>query len=68
MKMEEKTTKHETLCFDCANAAGKCSWSKDFTPVEDWKAIPTRVKKDRNHGYLDSYDVYECPQYKKIRK
>ena len=25
-----------TLCWDCANAVGWCSWSKDFTPVEGW--------------------------------
>ena len=57
------TKKHDTLCWQCEKAGGKCSWSKDFTPVEGWKAVPTKVKAAERKGYIDSFDVYECPEF-----
>lgn len=57
--------KHDTLCWLCEKAGGKCSWSKDFTPVEGWEAKPTKVKADSasQHQYIDSFIVYECPEF-----
>ena len=60
-----KEGKHDTLCWDCDKAGGRCSWSHSFTPVEGWKAVPTKVyiggeKKDK---WIDSFDVYECPEF-----
>lgn len=58
------TKKHDTLCWQCEKAGGNCSWSKNFTPVEGWKAIPTKIKLlEREKGYIDSFDVYECPEF-----
>lgn len=51
-----------TLCWRCGNACAKCSWSKDFTPVEGWVAIPTKVK-DSHEGTIDSFLVLKCPQF-----
>lgn len=42
-----------TLCWVCQNCFGGCSWSRDYTPVEGWKA-----KKTPN-----SYLVLSCPSF-----
>lgn len=52
----------ETLCWNCSNAYGQCSWSKDFTPVEGWNAERKDVKVTVQ-GYVPSYIVFECPLY-----
>jgi len=49
----------DTICWECANATGGCSWSKRLIPVKGWKAIPT-TKQTTN-----SYAVYECPKFKR---
>ena len=66
--------KHDTLCWGCEKAGGKCSWSKNFTPVEGWKAVPTKVfqytsgeKGKQYRYYTDSYDVYECPEFEPLK-
>ena len=51
-----------TLCWRCENACAKCSWSKDFTPVEGWVAIPTKIRES-HEGTIDSYIVLKCPQF-----
>ena len=48
-----------TLCWNCANATGNCSWSENLIPVNGWKAI--YVEKDK----ADSYIVLECPEFKR---
>lgn len=61
--------KQPTLCWECDKACGRCSWSKDFTPVEGWKAIPTKIRKrDNNYGYMDSFIVLECPEFELMRE
>lgn len=58
---KKELPKKDTLCWDCQNACGKCSWSKDLTPVDGWNAKPTKIK---SHGaYDDSYLVIECPEF-----
>lgn len=49
----------ETKCWSCKNANGKCSWSKNFQPVEGWTAIKTIIPSDNEESYL----VYKCPNY-----
>lgn len=39
--------KRDTLCWSCANACGRCSWSKKFEPVEGWEAQKTTFKYGR---------------------
>lgn len=51
--------KANTLCWDCEKCIGGCSWSKDFKPVDGWKAEAV-TNSDNN----DSYLVRECPQFK----
>lgn len=59
------TKKHKTLCWECDKACGRCSWSKNFTPVEGWVAKPTKVRADKlsKHQYVESFDVYACPEF-----
>ena len=48
--------------FDFKN--GKCPWACKFKPVEGWKAEPTKIRcRDHETGYIDSFDVYECPLF-----
>lgn len=49
-----------TICWDCSNACGACSWSKDFTPVEGWE-IEEIMHKDGTGGCA----VIKCPQFVK---
>lgn len=53
----QETAVPTTLCWDCANAVGWCSWSKDFTPVDGWDAeyVPDK----------DSYRVIACPLFER---
>ena len=69
MKNGEKyVPKHSTLCWDCEKAGGGCSWSKSFTPVEGWTAIPTKVRSDSlSIRHIDSFDVYECPEFEPLK-
>lgn len=54
-----------TICWECRNAYGRCSWSKDFTPVDGWSAEPTEIKGvGRNTTTTNSYIVKSCPLFK----
>lgn len=53
------TTKSHTICWDCANACGNCSWSSvQPVPVSGWVAKP--IFKQKSSG---SFIVYECPLF-----
>lgn len=56
----ESIHKTGTLCWECANATGNCSWSSKLVPVEGWVAKPVK-KKDG----LDSFCVYICPKFER---
>lgn len=51
--MEEKCS----LCFDCYNATGGCTWSKFLIPVKGWVA----EKIDNEYG--ECYRVDSCPKF-----
>ena len=63
------------ICFDCENARGKCSWSKDFIPIPGWKAEPTRVLMaevttkagKKKKYYTDSFSIKECPKFEPLK-
>lgn len=67
-----ETNKPATLCWKCANACGKCSWSDgSFTPVDGWTARKTRLRGDRGvyrTKIIESYYVTACPQYEDDRE
>lgn len=45
------------ICFDCQNATGKCSWSRNFTPVQGWYA---ELSVLGNEHPIVTYHVMEC--------
>ena len=50
-----------TICWDCMNANGRCSWSQRLEPVKGWTAEPTII---RYAGKIDSsYAVKACPMF-----
>ncbi len=56
--------KKTTLCWDCQNALCKCSWSREFKPVEGWTAIQTTIGRDR----VKSFCVIECPEFREDKQ
>ena len=68
-KKPKGITKKHTLCWKCQKACGGCSWSKDFTPVENWNAVPTKIKAyGTGDGTIDSYRVIECPEFELLER
>lgn len=59
--------KKGTLCWTCANACGKCSWSKGFKKVKGWTAKRTIIKSNETSliPEIKSYMVLNCPKYQK---
>ena len=67
----KRIPKQDTLCWECGKNGGKCSWSKDFTPVENWRAIPTQIQAKGHAGgrnHVDSFRVLECPEYEPYKR
>ncbi len=59
-----KNQNKETLCWECKNACGKCSWSKNFVPVKGWEALPTKIKGSfESETVIDSFLVINCPEF-----
>lgn len=56
-----------TLCWCCENAVPSaergCSWSRELTPVDGWRATKHLMKYDTKT--VESYIVHWCPQYKR---
>lgn len=58
------TNREFTLCWDCANACGNCSWSSvPPTPVSGWIATPTGAKKTSTDKSSGSFIVRQCPRF-----
>ena len=57
-------TKPKTICWDCANACGGCSWSDHWKhkPVEGWNAVRNDLH-NKDGAVIESYIVYECPEF-----
>ena len=47
-----------SLCWQCQNYAGGCSWSRHFIPVKGWVAVPVE-----NGNSSPSYRVKKCPEF-----
>ena len=56
-------TRRQTICWDCKNAYGHCSWSNGtFTPVKGWDAVYKPIKY-RGDETIESYVVLKCPLF-----
>lgn len=65
---KKKRIHHATnICFDCAKACGRCSWSARFEPVPGWTAKPTAIKyfDDKKGGvvFTQTYSITACPEF-----
>lgn len=54
----------KTLCWDCANYCGGCSWSEhlNHTPVKGWRAF-RRDLSNKTGETIESYVVIDCPEF-----
>lgn len=53
----------ETICWHCRRAvADKCSWAREFKPVDGWIAERRERQGYHNARYI-SYTVLECPEF-----
>lgn len=57
-----------SLCSDCQQPIGACSWEREFKPVPGWTAEETTVCMWGKHGKrkrktVTSYEVTACPLY-----
>lgn len=59
--------KTETLCWNCKNSLGSCSWSDELKPVEGWDATPSRFavgfNTDGSPRIMKTFCVQSCPYY-----
>lgn len=55
-----------TLCWECAKACGRCSWSDywEHRPVPGWTAEKTKVRMN-NKSFADAYIVIDCPEFER---
>ena len=65
-----------SICINCAMTTKGCPWAQKRIPLLDWEAVPIKkmvsslktkdgtVKK----GYVDSYRVISCPNFKKYER
>ena len=56
----------QTLCWDCAKACGRCSWSDHWKhrPVKGWTAVEHRLRVNKGN-FVTSYLVTACPEFEK---
>ena len=56
--------RNHTICWECANACGGCSWSEhmNHTPVPGWRATRRDVVTKGGES-TESYIVHDCPQF-----
>ena len=70
-KKKAKTSKKigTTICWECDNCYGGCSWSRSFKPVEGWQAVEnhTTVKNGKYIEERTSYTVLKCPEFTRDR-
>ena len=51
----------QSLCWNCKNCFGGCSWSKSFEPVEGWRAERTTIEYFNTE--TPSFLVRDCPRF-----
>ena len=56
--------KRPTICWDCKNAIGNCSWSDhwEHKPVKGWVAERSDLVNTEG-GAVESYIVISCPEF-----
>jgi hypothetical protein len=52
-----KQKKLKSICSECNTDSLKCSWKRNFKPVENWDAVYSKIEGN------DSYIVKKCPLF-----
>lgn len=52
----------EQLCWSCQNAVGRCSWSKNFTPVKGWTAYIDK-RRGNSGEETETWSISACPEF-----
>lgn len=54
----------QTICWNCANACGGCSWSDHWVhePIEGWTAVRRDITNKFGEN-VESYIVFDCPEF-----
>ena len=71
MNERGKFESHPSICMDCNMTCKGCPWATKFKPVKGWKAEAIKKLVSSFHGkkgYIDSFRVIECPNYKKYER
>ena len=55
----------ESLCWECTNTCGGCSWTKEFKPVEGWTIQETQISMGSK--IVDSCIVLTCPKFNQLK-
>ena len=60
----------DTLCWECKNACGGCSWSHNLEPVEGWTVVETGPAEWMTsvQKMVPSVTVKECPEFIRDRR
>ena len=51
----------KNICWDCANATGRCPWSAGFKPIKGWTA--EKVERTGSYGLITTYYISACPLF-----
>lgn len=62
--MSSEKKRHSTLCWDCRNACGGCSWSryKVWQPVPGWTAVESSIPGNKG-ARVQTFIVLDCPEF-----
>lgn len=52
-----------SICENCQNAVGGCSWSKSFEPVDGWVALELDADVQVSSDPVKTYKIYFCPEF-----
>ena len=58
---------HSQPCWDCVNACGGCSWSREGKPVPGWEAEQTSILCCTGGQAVrtESYKINFCPEFRR---
>lgn len=59
----KKPKGQSSICIDCENSCGLCSWSAKFKPVKGWTATARKKYIQTGNKTVQGYKVTACPQF-----
>ena len=53
-----------SICINCANSTGLCSWSSQLIPVPGWSAVKHKIHDSSYYGFR----VDKCPLFTREKR